>query len=61
VTRYLAADEVPVERVRVRARGVRVRTNSRGRATLRLKAHAKGPIVVRARKPGFDQDKVVVG
>jgi SMP-30/Gluconolactonase/LRE-like region len=44
----------------VRVRGARKHTNSQGEATLRLRRGVKGPILVRARKPGFTKAKVVV-
>ena len=61
VTRFLAARKVPVRRARVRVRGVRARTNRRGRATLTLAPDAGLPLVVRARKRGFSRAVVTLG
>jgi hypothetical protein len=54
VTRTLASDEVPVEGVSVSARGKRRHTNARGKARLRLRRLGGRPLVVRARKGGFE-------
>ena len=61
VTRFLAARRVPVRGARVRVRGVRARTNRRGRATLALPPGAGLPIVVRVRKRGFSSAATTLG
>ena len=63
VTRHLASKSVRVRRARVRAGGLRARTNRRGRATFSLPAPegVAPPIVVRARKRGFRPARLVLG
>jgi sugar lactone lactonase YvrE len=61
VTRFLAAQKVPVRGARVRVRGARARTNKRGRATLVLPAGAELPLHVRALKRGFSRAVVTLG
>jgi sugar lactone lactonase YvrE len=60
VTRHLASKEVPVAGATTRAAGASARTNARGAATLTLRRHVAGPIVVSARKPGFTAARAVV-
>lgn len=58
VRRTLASRVVPVRGARVRALGVRARTNKRGRATLMLPEEPRRDFTVRARKRGFKGAKV---
>jgi sugar lactone lactonase YvrE len=54
VTRRLASLELPVEGAIVATRWQRLGTGRDGRVTLRIPRRAHRPIVVRARKPGWD-------
>jgi hypothetical protein len=63
VTRHLASATKPVRRARVRAAGIRRRTNRRGRVTFSLPAPegVAPPVVVRVRKRGFRPARLVLG
>jgi sugar lactone lactonase YvrE len=60
VTRDLATIQEPVPGVTVGARGNRKKTKANGRATLRFKRIGGRPLVVRAKKEGFDGATVEV-
>jgi sugar lactone lactonase YvrE len=60
VRRTLASRVVPVRGARVRALGIRARTNKRGRATLVLPREPTHNFTVRARKRGFKAAKVKI-
>ena len=49
-----------VQGARIRFAGRRVRTNSRGRATMRVRFRRGGPRVARARRPGYRAGRVTV-